>query len=350
MGGYALAFGSSQDSTLAARLALYLETLWHDFTPVVPLVALAGAAWLLRRRPSAFVTLVVCFGLTAVFAANFRGNTQQFTIFYLPSFVIVVYAYGLGIGAARRWAGERLAGRPRAAWAATAALTLVLCAVPVYQFRQAYPVRSLDAAFGEPLDIWRQKLKSGNLGERLAAGMGRAPANAVLVGDWEQATVFWYYQKVEGRDPGLEIVYPIERLPEFTAGSRPVCVARSTPLGPEWRLSSAGPLVCLNRDPATSLPAGLAPVGTTLYAGDGQPVLELVGYEAGPTPYDAPAYAPLTLVWRAAWATPAPTTRSRCTCSTKGGASSGLPIPARCSACTPPHAGRRAKSCVTTGS
>ena len=298
--GYALSFGASPASSLVERLALYAQTLWRDHTPVITLAALIGAGTLLRRRRAAFVFLSLSFLLTAAFAANFRGNAQQFTIFYLPSFVILIYAFGIGAGELanwmqRRWEAQRIVRR-----GATVALAVLLLAVPVYQFSQSYGPRRLDATFGAPLDIWRQILKTGTLGERLAAGMADLPADAVVIGDWEQATILWYYQQVEGRRPDLEIVYPTERLADYLGGRRPVCLARSAPIGPEWRASSVGALACLAQEPARTLPAGVTPIGTVLYAPDKQPALELAAAHRAAPAYRPGSYAPLTLVWRAA--------------------------------------------------
>lgn len=298
--GYALSFGASPSSSLAERLALYALILWRDHTLVIPLAALIGAGTLLRRRRAAFVFLGVSFLLTAAFAANFRGNAHQFTIFYLPSFVILIYTFGIGAGELINWVQRRAEAQRIVRRAATVALAVVLLAVPAFQFSQSYRPRRLDATFGAPLDIWRQILKTGTLGERLAAGMADLPADAVVIGDWEQATILWYYQQVEGRRPDLEIVYPIERLADYLGGRRPVCLARSAPVGPEWRVSSTGALACLARQHARTLPAGVTPIGAALYTPDKQPVLELAAAHLAAPTYRPGAYAPLTLVWRAA--------------------------------------------------
>ena len=129
--------------------------------------------------------------------------------------------------------------------------------------------------------------------------MNDLPENAVVIGDWEQATVFWCYQQVEGRRPDLGIVYPSDRLGVYAGGSRPICLARSVSVGPEWHPSAVGPLACLARQTATSLPAGATPLGLALQTPDGRPALELAAYHlSAPTCY-AGSYAPLTLVWRA---------------------------------------------------
>jgi hypothetical protein len=298
--GSTLNLGAAADSTLAQRLVLYAQTLWHDYTPLLPLGALSGAGLLWRRRSPALLFLGVTFLLTATLAANYRGNAQQFTIFYLPSFVVLAYAFGIGIGELVAWARAKGAQRPRIPRQALPALVaLALLAVPAYEFARGYPVRRAEATFGAPLDVWRQVLKTGNLGQRLADSMNDLPENALVIGDWEQATVFWYYQQVEGRRPDLGIVYPIDRLGVYAGGSRPICLARNMAVGPEWHLSAVGPVACLAQQPATSLPPGATPLGVVFQTPAGRPALELAAYHLSAPAHYAGSYAPLTLVWRA---------------------------------------------------
>ncbi len=301
MTGSALNLGAAAGSSLTERLALYAQTLWHDYTPLLPLGALFGAALLVRRRRlPALLFLGVSFILTATLAANFRGNSQQFTIFYLPSFVVLVYTFGIGLGELAAWLGQKTPGWPMLTRQTLPVLAvLALLALPAYQFDEGYPVRRAEASFGAPLDVWRQVVKTGDLGQRLAASMTDLPANALVIGDWEQATVFWYYQQVEGRRPDLGIIYPVERLGMYEGGSRPICLARSVPVGPQWHPSAIGPLVCLGRQPAVALPAGATLLGVPLLTPAGRPALELAGYHLSQPAYPAGTHAPLTLVWRA---------------------------------------------------
>lgn len=298
LAGYALSFGASPTSTFGERLLFYAQTLGRDHTVVVPLGALIGVGLTLRRRPTLGAFLVVSFALTAAFAANFRGNQHQFTIFYLPSFVVLIYSCGIGFGEIGRWLDGRPAVRRWPGWAKTLVVAAPLLIVSAFQFGQGYEARRLDATFGAPLDIWRQVLKTGTLGERLARGLEELPANAVVIGDWEQITILWYYQRVEGRRPDLELVYPIERLADYGQGNRPICLARSAPLGAEWRVSNIGALACLTRQ-RPEPPTDVVPVGAVLQTSAGQPVLELLGYRPLATTVRRGSHAPLTLVWRA---------------------------------------------------
>ena len=295
--GEVLSFATTATASLSQRFTLYAQTWLADYGLIVSGGTILGLIALARRSRESFIFVVLTYVLVGGLAANYRGNERQFT-YYLPSFVVLIFAYAEGLSAlwlaAAHWAGFRR-WRPvvLGGWA------LLACAVPVLQFGYAYPLRRLDASYGEPLDIWRQTLKTGNMGERLASGLSALPQNATVISDWEQETVFWYYQQVEGRRPDLQLVYPVERLADLAATGREICLARSLPVGPEWHPTNLGPLVWLQRQPAFAIPEQVTPVGTALYTTAGQAILELYGYQAEADTYAAGRYAPLTLTWRA---------------------------------------------------
>ena len=65
------------------------------------------------------------------------------------------------------------------------------------------------------MDAWRQDFQRSPVAERFGRlAIDLAAPNATIVCDWEQATVLWYLQRVEGARPDLTIRYPIERLDE----------------------------------------------------------------------------------------------------------------------------------------
>ncbi|NJL94211.1 MAG: hypothetical protein HC915_11050, partial [Anaerolineae bacterium] len=129
---------------------------------------------------------------------------------------------------------------------------------------QHYGDRKLEAEMGEPLGLWRTALKSGEMGERLASGFDDLPPQTILLADWEQITPLWYLQQVEGVRPDITLVYPIERLSEFAAQDRPLCLARHYPVDERWHLTNVDALVCLQRNPAQTLSARMTPQDTTL--------------------------------------------------------------------------------------
>lgn len=98
----------------------------------------------------------------------------------------------------------------------------------------------------KPLDSFRQELSWGQRARRLSMmGFPDIEPNALLVAEWEQATVFWYLQLVERVNPGVGIVYPISEItPLLNAGeNRPLYSAQATPLLAGQRLTNFGALI-----------------------------------------------------------------------------------------------------------
>jgi hypothetical protein len=133
--------------------------------------------------------------------------------------------------------------------------------------------------------------------ERLALAFESAAPGATIVCDWEQATVLWYFQRVEGLRPDLTIRYPIERLDETLAEARStgqtVYITRTLP-GVESRgvISSRGPLL------------QVYPPAPTTNGADGEGVrfeggLTFLRLEAHGRPLRPGGVVPATLYWRA---------------------------------------------------
>ena len=117
-------------------------------------------------------------------------------------------------------------------------------------------------AGAETMDAWRQDLQRSPVAERFGRlAMALAAPNAIIVCDWEQATVLWYFQRVEGARPDLTIRYPIERLDETLAearaAGRTVYITRTLP-GVESRdvTSSVGPLLQVHPRPSDARGGG----------------------------------------------------------------------------------------------
>jgi hypothetical protein len=324
-------------SNIATQLQIYLQTIVNDYTFLIIPIAVIGFVSLIQHEPINGLFLLISYLLQAFLSANWRGNDRQFT-YYLPSFVVLLYAYGYGLYALWQLAsnfalsrlntdlrehdspsnppsqsrfqsssgGERGAGgevkRERSAAYASVHIipifaALLAFAIPIFQFLNTYPQQRANAVYGAPLDLWRETLKTGDQGARLTSGMNAVPQNAVIAADWEQVTMLWYTQQVEGVRPDLTILYPIERYTEFP--ERPVCLARHLPIDEEWHPSNVGALICLNREPVMSVPENITPLGTTLYTPDGTAQLELSGYNLNGSNFSAGTHAPLLLTWRA---------------------------------------------------
>ncbi len=278
---------------LGERLLFYTRTLQRDFTWIGVLLGLGGLAWQFCRRPADAIFLLVVFSLQAFLAAN-HHLPRQWT-FFIPSFMIYALWIGEALGAV--WIGfERL----RIKWGKlgtvlTVGLALTMILLPLVPVRQRYQ-SFRDIHYGQgTLDVWRQALKVGRMGERIGSAIALVDQDAVIVADWEQATPLWYYQQVEGLRPDVDIVYPVERLDEAAASGRPLYISRNQPsLADRWSPSSTGPLIALNPEPVRKPPAGIIPLGIHL-----DDAFELVGFVYGDTDFYPATVVPVTLFWRA---------------------------------------------------
>ncbi len=294
------------DSGIVDQLRTYGEILLNDYTPAVALLAVAGFVALFRAQPMGALFLLLSYVLLAVLSANFRGNVRQFT-YYLPSFVVLLYAYAYGL----LW----IWGRVKASFERATAITFgprwtmpVTAAILVFGvvgivFASSYSDRRIEAVYGESLvgsQMWRETLKTGDMGARLTARMDDLPQDAALATDWEQVTILWYEQNVEGTRPDLNIFYPIERYTDYESTDTPVCLSRHLPVSEDWHPTNIGALICLNRQPNFTLPDGMIPVDRTLFDADGNRLLQLAGFLWNGDTIQAGTRAPLSLVWRAA--------------------------------------------------
>jgi hypothetical protein len=278
---------------LGERLLFYARTLQRDYTWLGILLGLAGLAWQLRHRAADAVFLLVIFGLQAFLAAN-HHLPRQWT-FFIPSFMIYTLWIGESLGAL--WSGlEQL----RARWGKLGTLlafvlALIMILVPLISFPERYQAfRDIHHGQGT-LDVWRQALKLGRMGDRMGSAITLVDQDAVIVADWEQATPLWYYQQVEGLRPDVDIVYPVERLDEAAASGRPLYLSRNQPgLAERWHPFSTGPLIALNPEAVREPPAGSVPLRIKL--GD---TFELAGFTYGQSDFYPATVVPLTLFWRA---------------------------------------------------
>ena len=297
------------DAGLAGRLAEEARVLARSFGPLGALLGLLGLGWSFRRDWRIAAVLVAVFVPQAVLGASYRlESNYQFPrhwVFYLPGFLVWAIWIGLGAHAVTLTAGQLAAGRSPgtgrrqvAVLAGLAAVGLAIQAGTAWA-RAAEPLVRAEAG-AETLDTWRQDLQRSPLAERFGRlAFALADPNATIVCDWEQATVLWYFQHVDGQRPDVSIRYPIERLDEelaaARASNRTVYVARTLP-GLEDRgvTSSRGPLVQAWPAPTTSLPASATPTVARFAGG-----LSLAGVEYHAGAFRAGSVVPFTLYWRA---------------------------------------------------
>ena len=289
-------------TALAGRLAEEGSVLLRSFGPLGVVLGIVGAAWLLRRELRLAVVLVLAFGAHAVLGASYLLESHyalpRHWVFYLPAFLIWSLWTAAGLAAILRWIEQ--AAWPRRAWgmAALVAVFLALQGTTVWARSAEAMVRAQIGA--ETLDGYRQDLQRSPPAERFGRlAFEVAEPGAIIVCDWEQATVLWYLQQVEGYRADVDIRYPIETLEQSLAvarqGSRPVYVARTLQDLAAWGVpSSIGPLLRVLPSPDGTLPASAAPVGSRLEGG-----LSVAGVTYHGTSFRAGGVLPLTLWWRA---------------------------------------------------
>jgi hypothetical protein len=297
------------DAAFRGRLVEEAVVLVRSFGPLGALLGLIGLGTLLRRDWRLGTVTLLVFVPQAVVAASYLLESHyglpRHWVFFLPAFLIWSVWLGVGVDAAARRLLARLrfpvrGVRRRLLLAGVLAAFLGVQAGSAWVRGAILLVRA--EAGAETMDDWRQDFQRSPVAERFGRlAFAEADENAVIVCDWEQATVLWYLQRVEGRRPDLTIRYPIERLDETLAevrgSDRAVYLARTLP-GVESRgvTSSVGPL--LQVYPTSSagvLPSNVAdmqPVGAVFESGL---TLQAVRYDE--QMLHPGSVIPLTLYW-----------------------------------------------------
>jgi len=312
------------DAALVGRLGEELRVLLRSFGPLGVLLGMLGLSWGVRHDWRATVVLVMVALPQAVLGASYvlESNYQlpRHWVFFLPGFV--VWSIWVGLGAHATLAGvERLVsvgrlgplrlgptrpGQVRIGRSRRSSLVAGACiaGILVVQggtawLRAAEPLIRAEAG-AETLDAWRQDLQRSPLADRFGRlALERVAPASIIVCDWEQATVLWYLQRVEGIRPDVSIRYPIERLDQTLADAAAtdtaVYVARTLP-GLESRgvTSSDGPLVRVAPPPASALPPDATSMDQRFEGG-----ISLVGIEYHARTFRAGSVVPFTLYWRA---------------------------------------------------
>ncbi len=282
---------------------LYLSMLAKAF-PIGWLVWLAVGLVLNWWKRSATRTwqilLLGGFLLTGYLAAVYENyDLPRRYVYFVPSYICLGLLIGEGIGGYLHWRpGWMSVGDGRQRWLQL--LWLGLAFVPLIQLPQRWTTFRAEQYTEEPLGIWRQTLKSGQMADRLARGLALVQPKALIVGDWEQATPLWYAQQIEGQCADCRIFQGIDQLgkviTQASAENRPLYVARSINTTEGWsHPNSVGPLVWLAREPVQSLPTELTALNITF-----DDELCLAGYQwpLGEPTFRAGTVLPFTFVWQ----------------------------------------------------
>jgi hypothetical protein len=230
------------------------------------------------------------------------GPDQLNLVYQLPADGVVAAMVGVG-GALIVVACERVIPSSRGRAVVTILLGL---AFTVLLVNRAVAVRERQVADAvRPINHDRSVLAAGFAARRIVGGgLARVESDAIVVGDWEQVTVGWYRQFIEGA-PAIQMYYPVTNLRAALADhpSRPVWLAARTDVPANRRLSMDGPFIRVRTtaDVRKAVPSGAVSASHRF-----DDAIELVGFEwsdrAGlrSPEYDAAAdVLAVTLYWRA---------------------------------------------------
>ncbi len=194
------------DLDIAYEFAIYGERLLgSEFSPLVALGALLGVTVALHTRPRLGVFWLAAFGTILYFVLHYQPPDKY--IFYLPTYVLIVVAFGCGAGALLEWAHRHLARRRHYL------LPLYLLAVAFLVWVVARPYapsrwQALHAGAATFVyDTYPYPLQ--NLEEpRQLAGLrlSALPENALLISDWRALYTMVYLAHVERQRPDITIL------------------------------------------------------------------------------------------------------------------------------------------------
>jgi len=284
-------------------LSLYLSMMSEAFPVGWLLWSLAGLVLGWRNQParrSWHLLLIGSFLLTGYLAAVYENfDLARRYVYFVPSYICLGLLIGEGIGGYLQWRpGWVRASHGRQQWVRL--LWLVLAFAPLALLPPRWTAFRAEQQIEQPLGIWRQTLKSGQMADRLAQGLALVQPRALIVGDWEQVTPLWYAQQIEGQCADCTILQGIENLGKALAQAnsenRPLYVSRTVNATEGWsHPNSIGPLVWLAREPVQFLPTELTALNITF---DDQ--LRLAGYQwpLGEPTFRAGTVLPFTLVWQ----------------------------------------------------
>ena len=234
--------------SLPSLLNYWLVFLQNFFWP---LLLFSGLGLIFRYREDKkrlgwLVFLTGSFLLSGYMAANYENfEIVRRYVYFIPSYVALSALVMEGVAG---WY-NLLATKSTAQWPQFLLIT-ILFVIVFSPLPHRYQTQWREQHVAEPLDIWRQILKSGQMADRTAASLALVEEpDALIVADWEQATPLWYAQLIDGNCRQCIIRHYINRLDVYRREypNRPLYVSRTLPGAVEWsNPTSVGPLVRLD--------------------------------------------------------------------------------------------------------
>ncbi|MFN8522853.1 MAG: DUF2723 domain-containing protein [Chloroflexota bacterium] len=242
------------DEAFRGRLLEEGLVLLRSFGFAGTALGLVGVAATVSRSWRFGLVLLVAFAPNAVLGASYLLQSNyavpRHWVFFLPGFLI----WAIWVGAGTVWLASMVARLAPLGWPTAARVLVGLVvtgAMAAGPWRDAAVGRVRSVYGAETLDAYRQDLQRTRVAERFGRlSLATAADGALIVCDWEQATVLWYLQRVLGQRADVTVFYPVEQLDAAVAlartEQRPLYVSRAVP-GIEERgvTTSAGPLLRL---------------------------------------------------------------------------------------------------------
>ncbi|MFQ6014852.1 MAG: DUF2723 domain-containing protein [Anaerolineae bacterium] len=293
------AFGETTTlNEILDRVRAYGLDLSRQFHVIGLLLGILGAFLLLWQDARTFLLFFLGFLGVVTFTVTSAYHLQtRPTLYAIPANVL----FALWIGSAVDTLGKKIndgLSWPRARTLVSLGVFVLLALTGVNSYRQ------LLIEQGFPLDAYRQQLR-WEQGRRLATNaLPYLEPNSLMIADWEQATVFWYLQLIEGlrQDVWVQRLISEREEEQFRfwlengrSQGKPVYVARVYPylLG-EKHLTSAGPVLKIQNEPSIQVPEETTPSDVNL-----EDQLKLVGYRHWSQRFRPGEVLSLILYWQA---------------------------------------------------
>ena len=271
-------------SAMPERALLLEQHLRGEFGVIGLSLATIGCLWLLIRWPRAWIVLGGVFAIQSWQVLNWDVGPDQLNVVYqLPAHLVLAIWISLGAGALgwipvslMQWIDRRrsdhgtivtdpivLAWSRRTLFAALPFVLFMGLVACTYIVRGRDELISQRARAVRPINHDRSILADGFAARRIVGGgLARVEPHAIVVGDWEQATVIWYLQLVEGILREVQMVYPVDNVNAAIRDypNRPIWLMARTAVPPDRRLSADGPFIRVTPPEqfTTSIPTNIA--------------------------------------------------------------------------------------------
>jgi len=214
---YAVDVGIDSWEQFGDRLAVWLATLFEQFTAVGVLLSAIGALVLIARDWRRAMLFVVGYLSVTVFAIVYVGHGQIW-YYFMPAYVFLVGFMGVAFDAIwRLLENRRTAEDDEPVSPKPYCLYALLCLfLPLAMLHNNWPIVALNDYHidqNRAEDVLSQDLEAG----------------AVLIGPWDIVSAVRYYQYAEGVRPDLVVIHAD---PAYSSGQKIIeqCITLNRPL------------------------------------------------------------------------------------------------------------------------